>query len=89
MSKKKNKDVVFSNKYWEKEKGDTVKFGNFFMRSFDEAGKLQFGKWFQNNIGEEVFQVKFVLDRNSLIESDEGIDFLKDVIGEWEEMMDE
>ena len=33
-------------KYWENEEGETIEFGKHFMRCFDKAGKLQFGKKF-------------------------------------------
>ena len=31
-------------KYWENEEGETIEYGKHFMRCFDKAGKLQFGK---------------------------------------------
>ncbi|MDT2247872.1 hypothetical protein P7H16_14365 [Paenibacillus larvae] len=62
----------YDNKYWEMEKGETIEFGScYFMRCYDKAGKLQFGTKFKNkNTGEDVFQVKFVLDREALFSSE-------------------
>lgn len=78
------------NKYWETEKGETVEFGKYFMRCFDKAGKLQFGNKFQDKkTGEDVFLVKFVLDRDALFSSREGVDYLRGTISEWEKMLED
>lgn len=76
----------YDNKYWENESGETVKFGRSFIRCFDQAGKLQFGTWYKNNTGEEVYQVKFVIDRNELCSSDEAPGYLRSLLDDWEEM---
>lgn len=80
----------YDNKYWEMEKGETVEFGTgYFMRCYDKAGKLQFGTKFRNKTtGEDVFQVKFVLDREALFLDGEAASYLRGTINEWEEMKD-
>lgn len=77
----------YDNKYWENESGETVKFGRSFMRCFDKAGKLQFGTWYKNKAGEEVFQVKFVIDRNELCSDFQAASYLRGTISDWEEMI--
>lgn len=79
----------YDNKYWENESGETVKFGRSFMRCFDKAGKLQFGTWYKNKAGEEVFQVKFVIDREELLSSYEAPSYLRGTVNDWEEMIEE
>jgi len=83
MSKK------YDNKYWENETPETIEFGNGnFMRCYDKAGKLQFGVKFKNKTtGEDVFQVKFVVDRDALFEGD-AASFLRGTIDDWEEMIE-
>ncbi len=79
----------YDNKYWEDETPETIKFGTYFMRCFDKAGKLQFGVWYKNkNTGNEVFQVKFVIDRKELFSSEEAASYLRGTITEWEEMLE-
>ncbi|ERJ83172.1 hypothetical protein HMPREF1987_01060 [Peptostreptococcaceae bacterium oral taxon 113 str. W5053] len=76
----------FKNKYWENEKSEIVEFGNSFLRTFDESGKLQFGKIIKNKeTGEKTYFVKFVLDRKELFESEEGVDFLQGTLNMWAE----
>lgn len=70
-------------KYWEAEKCILIEFGNSFMRSFDEAGKLQFGVKYNGN-----FIVKFVLDRKDLFSSDAAPGFLRGTIDDWEERIE-
>ncbi|MDK8193755.1 hypothetical protein QP794_27095 [Paenibacillus sp. UMB7766-LJ446] len=84
MSKK------YDNKYWENETPETIEYGNGnFMRCYDQAGKLQFGTKFKNKTtGEEVFQVKFVLDREALFSDDEAASYLRGTINDWEELME-
>ena len=78
------------NKYWEAEQGETIEFGNKFMRCFDKAGKLQLGVKYKNkNTGEDVYMVKFVIDREELFASDEGASYLSGTINDWEEMLSE
>ncbi|MDT2276067.1 hypothetical protein P7H20_16290 [Paenibacillus larvae] len=49
----------------------------------DKAGKLQFGTKFKNkNTGEDVFQVKFVLDREALFSSEEAPSYLRGTVDE-------
>lgn len=71
-----------ANKYWENEKSETVEFGNYFMRCFDKAGKLQFGVRIDGK-----FIVKFVLDRKELFADDQAADYLRATINEWEAMV--
>lgn len=76
-------------KYWETEKPETIEFGNCFMRCYDQAGKLQFGVKSRNKYtGEDVYLVKFVLDRNELFSSDEAPSYLRQLITDWEEMIE-
>lgn len=83
------KYVKGEKKYWENEKGETIEFGNSFMRCFDQAGKLQFGtKYRDSNTGETVYAVKFVLDRDALFEGD-AASFLRGTIDDWEELIEE
>ena len=84
-----NKYIKSENKYWESEKGETVEFGNSFMRCFDQAGKLQFGVKFRDRkTGEWVYAVKFVIDRNELFSSDEAPSYLRQLVYDWEEMLE-
>ncbi|ALA12718.1 hypothetical protein ERICI_03016 [Paenibacillus larvae subsp. larvae] len=87
---KMKKEKKYDNKYWEMEKGETIEFGScYFMRCYDKAGKLQFGTKFKNkNTGEDVFQVKFVLDREALFSSEEAPSYLRGTVDEWEEMIE-
>lgn len=81
MKKKKSE-----NKYWESEDGELIEFGHSFMRCYDGAGKLQFGTtYFDSKTGEKKHLVKFVLDRQEIIDSNEGISYLKQTLDEWEE----
>lgn len=75
-----------NNKYWETEKGETIKFGKNFMRCYDDAGKLQFGFCHTDRDGEAVYLVKFVLDRNELFGSEEGADYLMQTLEDWKEI---
>jgi len=76
-------------KYWESEEGEIVEFGNSFIRCYDKAGKLQFGiKCFDYKTGEKKYLVKFVLDRKELLESDEGVSYLRGTLDEWEEIFE-
>lgn len=68
-------------KYWENETPETVEFGNYFMRCFDKAGKLQFGVKLDGK-----FIVKFVLDRSALFTDDQAASYLRATIDDWEEM---
>ena len=72
-----------SKKYWENEKSETVEFGNYFMRCFDKAGKLQFGVKIDGKL-----IVKFVLDRKELFADDQAADYLRATINDWEEMLE-
>ena len=59
----------YNNKYWETEEGETVEFGSSFMRCYDEAGKLQFGKIIKNkSTDEKRYVVKFVIDRKEIFD---------------------
>ena len=79
----------YNNKYWENEESEIVKFEDSFIRCFDEAGKLQFGKIITDKkTKEEIYLVKFVIDREVLLGSDEGADFLLGVIESWKEMQE-
>lgn len=73
-----------AKKYWEDETPETVEFGNYFMRCFDKAGKLQFGVKVDGK-----FIVKFVLDRKELFADGQAADYLRATINEWEEMIEE
>lgn len=86
--KKMKKDKTYGNKYWELEEGETVEIGpRSAVRCFDKAGKLQFGTVLKDReTGEEKFIVKFVLDRNELFSSFQGVDYLRGLLDEWEEM---
>jgi hypothetical protein len=80
------KNKKAENKYWENEEGETVEFGNSFMRCYDNAGKLQFGsKFFDSKTGEKKYIIKFVLDRKELFESNEGVSYLRGTLDDWEE----
>lgn len=83
----KKKDVT---KYWENETPETIEFGNNFMRCYDAAGKLQFGTKVRDRAtGEWVYAVKFVLDRNALFTSEEAPGYLRQLVEDWEEMVEE
>jgi hypothetical protein len=78
-----------SEKYWEAEKPETIHFGKCFMRCYDKAGKLQFGiKSRDKKTGEDVYLVKFVIDRKELFSSDEAPSYLRQLITDWEEMIE-
>lgn len=70
-------------KYWEKENPETIEFGNYFMRCYDRAGKLQFGVKVDGK-----FIVKFVLDREALFSDFQAADYLRATINDWEEMIE-
>lgn len=71
-------------KYWETEEGEIIKFGKHFMRCFDKAGKLQFGFISKDEkSGKIKYLVKFVLDREELINSKEGAEYLMQTIEDW------
>ena len=80
----------YDNKYWETEMPETIEFGGgYFMRCYDKAGKLQLGTKFKNKTtGEDVFHVKFVLDREALFADDQAASYLRGTIDEWEEMIE-
>lgn len=71
------------DKYWENEEGETIEFGNHFMRCFDKAGKLQFGTISKSKKGESNYYVRFTLDKEKLLNSEEGADFLMQTIDDW------
>lgn len=74
------------DKYWENEIGEVIEFGKYFMRFFDKSGKLQFGTIYKNKeSSENNYLVKFTLDRKSLLESDEGMDYLIQTLIDWKE----
>lgn len=74
------------NKYWENEDGELVEFGSSFMRCYEKSGKLQLGiSFYDSKTGEKKYVVKFVLDRNELLDSKEGLSYLKETLVEWEE----
>lgn len=74
------------NKYWETEEGELIEFGHSFMRCYEKAGKLQFGKaYFDSKTGQKKYMAKFVLDRKELLESTEGLSYLQETLDEWEE----
>jgi len=78
----------YADKYWLKETPETIEFGNYFMRCYDKAGKLQFGiKTRDKTTGETVYLVKFVLDRKELFSS-EAPSYLRQLITDWEEMIE-
>lgn len=79
---------VYANRYWEEEEGEMIEFGNSFMRCYDKAGKLQFGTKYRNKAGEDVYQVRFVIDRNELFSSEEAPSYLRQLIYDWEEMIE-
>lgn len=79
---------VYANRYWEEEEGETIEFGNSFMRCYDKAGKLQLGTKYRNKAGEDVYQVRFVIDRNELFSSEEAPSYLRQLIYDWEEMIE-
>ncbi len=81
MQRRKN-----ANKYWETEKGELVEIGDGkFLRCYDQAGKLQFGNnYFDSKTGKEVYAVKIVIDRKELLESKEGMDYLRQTLDDWE-----
>ena len=72
-----------NEKYWENEEGELIEFGNYFMRCFEKAGKLQFGSISRNKTGGTNYYVKFTLDREALINSDEGAEYLLQTIEDW------
>lgn len=77
-------------KYWENEDGEVVEFGKHFMRCFEKAGKLQFGKKFYDSVnGKLKYKVVFVLDREELINSDEGAEYLLQTIEDWKNSEDD
>ncbi|MDT2291686.1 hypothetical protein P7H15_00330 [Paenibacillus larvae] len=45
-------------------------------------------KFKNKNTGEDVFQVKFVLDREALFSSEEAPSYLRGTVDEWEEMIE-
>ena len=78
-----------NEKYWENEEGEIIEFGNYFMRYYEKAGKVQFGlKYISAKTHETNYIIKFVLDRKNLCESKEGLPYLKEVIREWQEWAD-
>lgn len=79
------KEKKYTNKYWENEEGELIQFGSCFVRCYDKAGKLQFGKVSINAKTEEKkYHVKFVLDRKELLDSDEGLSYLQQTLEDWE-----
>lgn len=79
------KGKKYANKYWENEEGELIEFGDCFMRCYDGAGKLQFGRFVINaKTGEKRYHVKFVLDRKELVESSEGLSYLMQTLEDWE-----
>lgn len=73
------------NRYWENEEGELIEFGDNFMRCYDKAGKLQFGKkFYDSKTGEKKYLVKFVLDREQLTDSEEGLSYLQQTLEDWE-----
>ena len=82
---KKEQEKV-QDKYWETEEGETIEFGDNFMRCYDKAGKLQLGyRYFSPKTGEKNYVVKYTLDREKLLASEEGMDFLIQTLKDWEE----
>lgn len=70
--------------YWEQEEGEQIEFDRYFMRCFDKAGKLQFGtKYYDPASGKPKYKTQFVLDRDALINSKEGAEFLMQTIDDW------
>ena len=84
MKKSKNSN----EKYWETEKGEVVKFGYNFLRCYDKAGKLQFGTHYTKKDGEEVYIIRFTLDRDELFDSDEGAPYLMQTLDDWKAIYD-
>ncbi len=79
------KEKKYANKYWENEEGELIEFGDCFMRCYDGAGKLQFGRFVINaKTGEKRYHVKFVLDKKELVESSEGLSYLQQTLEDWE-----
>lgn len=77
----------YKNNYWDNEKGELVEFGSSFMRCFDKAGKLQFGKIIKSKTtGDKTYIVKFVIDRKEIFGSVEGVDYLLGTLDEWKEI---
>lgn len=73
------------NRYWENEEGELIEFGDNFMRCYDKTGKLQFGKkFYDSKTGEKKYLVKFVLDREQLTDSEEGLSYLQQTLEDWE-----
>lgn len=81
----KNKKV--EENYWETETGETIFFEKGFMRYFEKAGKLQFGKAKKTDDGLKLY-VSFVLDRENLVNSPEGLPYLMQVLTEWRDGVD-
>lgn len=71
-------------KYWEKENPETIEFGNYFMRCYDKAGKLQFGIKVDGK-----FIVKFVLDREALFSDFQAADYLRGLLYDWKEIYED
>lgn len=84
------KRIKADQKYWEAETGETIEFGSCFMRCYDKAGKLQFGTKIRDKTsGNWVYAVKFVIDRKELCSSDEAPGYLRTLLNDWEEMLEE
>src|SRR5690606_29135966 len=81
IARKEKKEMAktksYATKYWETEQGETIEFGNSFMRCYDKAGKLQLGTKYKNKSGEDVYQVKFVIDRKELFSDFQAADYLR------------
>ena len=74
------------NKYWKNEDGELIEFGNSFMRCYDQAGKLQLGyMYYDPRTGDKKYPVKFALDRKELLDSKEGMSYLRQTLEDWEE----
>lgn len=79
-----------NEKYWENEVGEVVEFGKHFMRCFEKAGKLQLGFISKIEGSDKVkYLVKFVLDREELINSKEGAEYLMQTIEDWKNEADD
>lgn len=78
-----------NERYWENEEGELIEFGNYFMRCFEKAGKLQFGSINRNKNGGTNYYVKFTLDRQALVNSDEGAEYLLQTIEDWKNQQDD
>ncbi|WP_046230460.1 hypothetical protein [Paenibacillus algorifonticola] len=76
--------IKVGKKYWEVETPETIEFGNNFMRCYDKAGKLQFGIKLNGN-----YIVKFVIDRKELFADNQAADYLRALLNEWEDMVEE